>query len=135
MKYEEFIEQVRRRAHLSSEDEAKRATQATLETLAAYISAKERHDAASQLPRVIKEYMQRPFLGAGKPPAPGPESSQIVEDFYQRVSELEEKPLETAWEHARAVMSVLHDALSEGEFEDIRAELPTALYNEFFAGS
>src|SRR5207244_12577791 len=113
--YEEFIEQVRRRAHLSSEDEAKRATQATLETLAAYISAKERHDAASQLPRVIKEYMQRPFLGAGKPPAPSPESSQIVEDFYQRLSELEEKQLEPDWEHDRAVMSDLHDRWSGGE--------------------
>ena len=134
MKYDEFIEQVQRRAHLSSESEAKRATQAALETLAAYISPRERHDAASQLPRVIKEYMQQPFLGAGGLPAPNPESSEIVEDFYKRVSKLEEVPLETAREHARAVMSVLRDALSEGEFEDIRAELPTALYNEFFAG-
>ncbi|HEX6552206.1 MAG TPA: DUF2267 domain-containing protein [Ktedonobacteraceae bacterium] len=133
MKYEEFIEQVRRRAHLSSEDEAKRATQATLETLAAYISWKERHDAASQLPKVIKDYMQQPFLAAGKPPAPSPESSEIVEDFYRRVSILEEVPLEAAREHARAVMSVLRDALSEGEFEDISDELAPALYNEFFA--
>ena len=133
MKYNQFIELVQRRAHLASESEAKRATQATLETLAAYISPKERHEAASQLPKVIKEYMQQPFLAAGKPPAPSPESSQIVEDFFQRVSILEEVPLETAREHARAVMSVLRDALSKGEFEDIRAQLPPALYNEFFA--
>jgi uncharacterized protein (DUF2267 family) len=133
MKYNQFIELVQRRAHLSSESEAQRAAQATLETLAAYISPKERHEAASQLPKVIKEYMQQPFLAAGKPPAPSPESSQIVEDFFQRVSILEEVPLETAREHARAVMSVLRDALSKGEFEDIRAQLPPALYNEFFA--
>ena len=133
MKYEEFIEQVRRRAHLSSESEAKRAAQATLETLAAYISPKERHDAASQLPRVIKEYMQRPFLGPGKHSAPGPESNVSLDDFYQRVSILEEVPRETAAEHARAVMGVLREALSEGEFEDIRAQLPAELYNEFFA--
>ena len=55
MKYNQFIELVQRRAHLASESEAKRATQATLETLAAYISPKERHDAASQLPKVIKD--------------------------------------------------------------------------------
>jgi uncharacterized protein (DUF2267 family) len=134
MKYDEFIEQVRRRAHLSSESEAVRATQATLETLAAYISPKERHDAASQLPKVIKEYIKHPFLGADKPPSPSPESSEIVEDFYQRASILEDMPLEMAREHARVVMSVLRDALSEGEFEDIRAELPPELYNEFFAG-
>ena len=42
-------------------------------------------------------------------------------------------PLETAAEHARAVMSVLREALSKGEFEDIRAQLPAELYNEFFA--
>jgi uncharacterized protein (DUF2267 family) len=133
MKYNQYIELVQRRAHLASESEAKRAIQATLETLAAYISPKERHDAASQLPKVIKDYMQQPFLGAGKPPAPSPESNQIVEDFYQRVSVLEEVPLETAREHARAVMSVLREALTEGEFKDIRDQLPPALYNEFFA--
>ncbi len=51
----------------------------------------------------------------------------------QRVSRLEGVPLETAREHARAVMSVLREALSEGEFEDIREQLPPELYNEFFA--
>jgi len=133
MKYDEFIEQVQKRAHLSSESEAQRATQATLETLAAFITPMERHDAASELPRVIKDYMQRPFLGPGKHSAPGPESNGSLDDFYQGVSILEEVPRETAAEHARAVMSVLREALSKGEFEDIRAQLPAELYNEFFA--
>ena len=134
MKYDEFIEQVEKRAHLSSESEAQRATQATLETLAAFITPMERHDAASELPRVIKEYMQRPFLGPGKHSVPGPESNVSLDDFFQSVSILEEVPLETAREHARAVMSVLRDALSGGEFEDIRAQLPTEFYYEFFEG-
>ncbi len=109
-------------------------TQATLETLAAYISPKEHHDAASQLPKEIKTYLQRPFVGPGKQPAPSPESNVSLDDFLQRVSMREGVPLATALEHALAVMSVLHDALSEGEFEDIRAELPAEIYNEFFAG-
>ncbi|HYU74500.1 MAG TPA: DUF2267 domain-containing protein, partial [Ktedonobacteraceae bacterium] len=92
MKYDEFIEQVQKRAHLSSQSEAQRATQATLETLAAYITPMERHDAASELPRVIKEYMQRPFLGPGKYSVPGPESNVSLDDFYQRVSIREEVP-------------------------------------------
>ncbi len=79
--------------------------------------------------------MQHSYLGAGKPPAPSPVRSEIVEDFYQRISRLEEKPLETAREHARGVISVLRDALSESEFEDICVELPPKLYNEFFAGN
>jgi len=33
-----------------------------------------------------------------------------------------------------ASMSVLVDALSKGEFEDIRAQLPIEFYNEFFEG-
>ena len=132
MKYEEFIEQVQKRAHLSSPGEAQRATQAALETLAAYISPRERHDAASQLPKGIKTYLQRPFLSPGKP-ASSYEGKVSLDDFYQRVSTLEEVPPETAREHARAVMSVLRDALSEGEFEDIREQLPAELYNEFFA--
>jgi uncharacterized protein (DUF2267 family) len=56
MKYEEFIEQVQKRAHLSSPSEAQRATQATLETLTVYMSLKERHDAASQLPKGVPAY-------------------------------------------------------------------------------
>jgi uncharacterized protein (DUF2267 family) len=134
MKYDEFIEQVQKRAHLASQSEAQLATQATLETLAAYISPKERHDAASQLPKEIKTYLQRPFVGPGNQPAPSPESNASLDDFLQRVSMREGVPLATALEHAHAVMSVLRDALSEGEFEDIRAELPAEIYNEFFGG-
>jgi uncharacterized protein (DUF2267 family) len=37
-------------------------------------------------------------------------------------------------EHARAVLSVLRDALSEGEFEEMREDIPAEIYNEFFAG-
>jgi uncharacterized protein (DUF2267 family) len=135
MKYEEFVERVQERAHLCSPDEAKRAIRATLETLAMYISPKERHDAASQLPKGIKRYLEQPFVGPGQQPAPSPQYNPSVEDFYKQVSIREGLPLETAREHARAVMSVLRDALTEGEFEDIRAELPPELYNEFFAGS
>ena len=133
MKYEEFIEEVQKRAHLASKSEAKRATRAALETLAEYISQKERYDAASQLPRGLALYLKEPFLGPGKHSVPGPESNGSLDDFYQRVSLREEVPRETAAEHARAVMSVLREALSTGEFEDIRAQLPAELYNEFFA--
>ena len=133
MQYDEFIEQVQTRAHLSSPSEAQLATQTTLETFAAYLSWKDRHDAASQLPKNIKTYLQWPIVGPGDQPAAGSESNVSLDDFYQRVSILEEVPRETAAEHARAVMSVLSEALSKGEFEDIRAQLPAELYNEFFA--
>lgn len=133
MKYDEFIEQVQKRARLTSPSEAQHATQATLEALAAYISPRERHDAASELPKTIKEYIQKPFLSPGDqlvaPPCKG---KAAIEDFYQRVSLLEGVPLDTAREHARVVMSVLHDALSKGELQDIREDLPPELYSDLF---
>lgn len=134
MKYDEFIEQVQKRANLVSQSEAERATRATLETLAERLSEKERLDAASQLPKGLAWYLRQPFIGPGKQPAPSPTRNFSLDEFFQRVSIREDVPLATAREHARAVMSVLRDALSKGEFEDIRAQLPIEYYYEFFEG-
>jgi len=134
MQYDEFIEQVQTRAHLSSQSEAQLATQATLETFAAYISWKDRHDAASQLPKNIKTYLQWPVVGPGNQPDAGSESNVSLDDFFQRLSIREGVPKAVAVEHARAVLSVLREALSKGEFEDMRADIPAEIYNEFFAG-
>jgi uncharacterized protein (DUF2267 family) len=128
MKYEEFIEEVQKRAHLASKNEAKRATRAALETLAESISQKERYDAASQLPKGLALYLKEPFLGPGKQPSPSPKRNLSLDEFFQRMSIREDVPPETAREHAHAVMSVLVDALSKGEFEDIRAQLPIEFY-------
>jgi uncharacterized protein (DUF2267 family) len=135
MKYEEFIEQVQKRANLVSQSEAERAARAALETLAERISPKERLDAASQLPKGLAWYLRQPFIGTGKQPAPSPTRNFSLDEFFQRVSIREDVPLATAREHAHAVMSVLSDALSKGEFEDIRAELPIEYYYEFFEGN
>src|SRR5438270_11413633 len=123
MQYDEFIKQVQTHAHLSSESEAQLATQATLETFAAYISWKDRHDAASQLPRNIKTYLQRPIVGPGNQPAAGSESNVSLDDFFQRLSIREGVPKAVAIEHARAVLSVLREASPEGEVVAIRADI------------
>src|SRR5262249_4166800 len=129
MKYEEFIEEVQKRAHLASKSEAAHATRAALETLAeCIISKKERYDAASQLPRGLALYLKQPFLGPGPQPAPRPKGNCSLDEFFQRMSIREEVPKASAREHARAVMSVLVDALSRDEFEDIRAQLPIEFY-------
>ena len=57
-----------------------------------------------------------------------------LDEFHQRVSLREDVLLATAREHARVVMSVLSEALSRGELEDIRRQLPIEYYYEFFAG-
>ena len=134
MKYEEFIEQVQKRANLASRDEAERATRAALETLAESLSKEERYDAASQLPRGLALYLEQPFLGTWHQPAPSKKRPLSLEEFFQRMSIREDVPPETAREHAHAVMSVLVDAVSRGEFEDIRRQLPIEYYYEFWEG-
>lgn len=119
MKLEEFIEQVQKRANLASKIDAQRATQGALETLAEAISRKERSGAAAQLPQGLAMYLKQPYLGPGKQPNPKKISS--LDQFYQRMSLREDVPLETARGHALVVMSVLRDALSKGELEDIIA--------------
>ncbi len=134
MKIQEFIEQVQKRAHLASKIEAEQATRAALETLAECITRDERVDAAAQLPRGLALYLEQPNLGGEKQPAPSPKRISTLDEFYQRMSLREDVPQATAREHARVVMSVLVEALSKGEFEDIRAQLPIEFYYEFFEG-
>ena len=134
MKYEEFIEQVQKRAHLASKSDAERATRAALETLAECIAKGERYDAASQLPRGLALYLEQPFLGTWNQQVPSPKRNFSPDEFFQRMSIREDVPPATAREHAHAVMSVLLEALSRGEFEDIRRQLPIEFYYEFFEG-
>jgi uncharacterized protein (DUF2267 family) len=134
MKYDEFIEQVQKRAHLTSKSEAERATRSALETLAECISKEERYDAASQLPKGLALYLKQPFLGPGKQPAPSPKRNFSLDEFFQRVSIREDVPLATAREHAHVVLSVLSDALSKGELKEIHTQLPIEFYYEFFEG-
>ena len=134
MKYEEFIEQVQKRAYLASRDEVERATRAALETLAECLSTEERFDAASQLPRGLALYLEQPFLGTWHQPTPSKKRNFPLEEFFQRMSIREDVPPPTARQHAHAVMSVLVDAVSRGEFEDIRRQLPVEYYYEFWEG-
>jgi uncharacterized protein (DUF2267 family) len=134
MKYEKFIEEVQKHAHLASEDEVKRATRAALETLAECLSRDERFGAAAQLPRGLALYLEQPFLGPGNQPAPSQKRGFPLDEFYQRMSLREGVPVETAREHARVVMGVLSDAVSRGELEDIHRQLPIEYYYAFFEG-
>ena len=134
MKIQEFIEQVQQRARLASKAEAESATRAALETLAECLTRDERVDAAAQLPRGLALYLEQPNLGGDRQPAPSQQRISTLDEFYQRMSIREGVPPATAREHARVVMSVLVDALSKGEFEDIRAQLPIEFYYEFFKG-
>jgi uncharacterized protein (DUF2267 family) len=125
MNYDEFVGQVQSRARLASTNDAIRATRATLEVLGERIFGGEAKDIASQLPTELKSYLQQ-----GKT-----KESFDLNEFFRRVCEREGVELPDAVHHARAVISVLCDAVSPGEINDILAQLTEDYDDLFEAGS
>jgi uncharacterized protein (DUF2267 family) len=117
VQYQEFIDQVRQRAEFASFERAEETTQAILTTLGEYLTGGEANDLAAQLPQGLAEYLRR------QPP----ERSELfsLEDFLQEVGEREGVNVDEARAHARAVMGVLEEAVTEGEMEDVRRQFPS----------
>jgi len=116
MKHDEFIGQVQHRARLSSRGDAERATRATLETLGERLAGGEPKDLASQLPPELGRHVLEGLAGIGEPFS--------LDEFYRRVSLREGVDLPKAAFHARMVISVLQEAVSQGEIDDVRSQLP-----------
>jgi uncharacterized protein (DUF2267 family) len=123
MKYDEFIKHVQSLAQVDSKEEAERATYATLEVIRDRMVGDEGKDLASQLPKELGEYLR------GREG----ENGQFfrMEEFIKRVSEKENVEPNTAKLHARAVFTVLQNAVSSGEFADVRANFSED-YTELF---
>ena len=127
MIHDEFIGQVQHRARLSSRGEAERATRATLETLAERLAGGEAKDLAAQLPPVIGHHLRSQQSAQGE--------RFSLEEFFRRVSLREGIDPPKAVFHARAVIEVLREAVSPGELDDVRAQLPAEFARIFEAGS
>lgn len=125
MKVDSFIGEVENRARLPSRGDAVRAVQATLETLAERIRAGEADDLAAQLPEEIGTYLR------------DVETTERFEvnEFFLRVAAKETADLPDATHHARAVIDVLQDAVTAGELEDVKGQLPDNYKPLFEAGS
>ncbi len=113
MKYDEFIKHVQNLAKVDSKEEAERATHATLEVIRERMVGDEGKDLASQLPKELGEYLR------GREGQNG--QFFRMEEFVKRVSEKENVEPNTAKLHAKAVFAVLQNAVSPGEFADVRA--------------
>ena len=126
MQFEVFLGQVQNRARLGSLAEAERAARATLEILAERLTATETDHLAAQLPEGIAHYLRY--------------RQEVVErlepqEFLRRISEREGVDLPAAIFHARAVLDVLGEAVSRGQMDHIRAQLPEEFGRLFEAGS
>ncbi len=128
MKYDEFIKEVQTRGNMESREEAEKATRATLETLAERLAGGEPHDLASQLPPELAGYLRYE----------GEETSEpfSLDEFFERVTRRDEGVDQPrAVYHARVVMEVLGDAVTRGEMDHVRSQLPSEYDPLFEAGS
>jgi uncharacterized protein (DUF2267 family) len=128
VKYDEFIKEVQTRGHMESREEAERATRATLETLAERLAGGEPHDLASQLPPELAEHLRYEGEETANPFS--------LDEFFERVTERDEGVDQPrAVYHARVVMEVVGDAVTKGEMDHVRSQLPEEYEPLFRAGS
>jgi uncharacterized protein (DUF2267 family) len=121
MKGDQFIAEVRNLADLANNEEAEKATRATLETLRERLAGNEPSNLAAQLPPEIAPNVE----GSGGQDAFG------VDEFYSRVAQKESISQDEAAKHARAVATVLQTAVTGGEIDDVRSQLGNE-YKELF---
>jgi uncharacterized protein (DUF2267 family) len=117
----EFIKRVQKLAGLESQEEAMKATEASLETLGERLTKAEREKLAAQLPKELKEYLLK---------RPHPDRF-VLEAFYERVSARADIRYHNAVKQAQAVMAVMMEAISPGELDDILSQLSHD-YSELF---
>ena len=125
MQYDEFVGEVQNRARLPSRGDTVRAIQATLGTLAERIAQGEADDLAAQLPPELSVFLEDADTT----------ERFSVDDFFLRVAAKESADVPDAAHHARAVMAVLREAVTAGELDDIRGQLPDNYDPLFEAGS
>ena len=127
MKHDKFIGLVQNRARLPSRGDAELATKATLQTLCERLAGGEAKDLASQLPPLLADYALSGEAGSGE--------CFGLNEFFQRVSDREKADLPQAIFDSRAVISVLQEAVTKGEINDIRSQLPPEYDRLFEAGA
>lgn len=125
MQYHKFIGHVQSRARLGSTGEAVRATRATLEVLGQRLFDGQAGNLAAQLPSEIGLYLTKEQ----------PSETFDLDEFFVRVSQRENVDLPDAVHHARAVLSVVQEAVTQGEIDKLRAQLPDDYDALFESGS
>lgn len=117
MKYHDIVGQVQHRARVADMGDAVKALRVVLQTLGTRLDPGERQHLAAQLPEEIAYYLKQVRTT----------ERYDLQTFYKVISAGEDTDLPKAMHHAKAVTSVLREAVTEGEARDIAEQLP----NEF----
>ena len=121
MKGEQFIAEVKNLAELDTNEDAQKATRATLETLKERLAGNEPSNLAAQLPPEIAPYVE----------GDGGREVFSLEEFYDRVAQKQGVDHDEAVRHARAVATVVQTSVTGGELDDVRSQLGDD-YEELF---
>jgi uncharacterized protein (DUF2267 family) len=115
MQFDDFVTRVQEQTRLDTRDEAIQITRAVLETLGERLDRKVRNGVEAQLPNELKEFLlARAEHG----------DLYDVHEFYNRVGARADLTYGNAMERTRQVISVLREAIPDGEIEDILEDLP-----------
>jgi uncharacterized protein (DUF2267 family) len=114
MQYDDFVGKVQNLARLGAQGEAVRATRAILEVLSQRLYGGEAKDLAAQLPDEIGIFLEQD----------GANETFGLHKFYEKVGEKEGVDLPDAMHHARSELSVVQEAVSTGEIDHVRGQLP-----------
>lgn len=116
MKYREMVKRVQQYSGFS-DAESEEALQLMVESLAVHLTEGERKDFASQLPTKLKDIALSVW-------ATEENSRQDILRQFMEIQEIDEghakKQMFASWK-------ALKDAISPGEIDDIRAQLPNSL--------
>lgn len=126
MQLNDFLGHVQHRARLATMEDALRASRATLGTLGERLAGGEPANLGAQLPEEFKYILSSQGAVA---------DTFSSDDFLKRVSEREGVDLPVAVHHARAVLSVLSEAVDEGALNHVRQQLPEDYGRLFDSGS
>jgi uncharacterized protein (DUF2267 family) len=113
MKYRELIKKVQIYSGFS-DTESKEALEMMVESLAVHLNEGERKDFASQLPQKLKDMALSVY----------PTKENSTEDLVEQFMEYEHIDENRAKKQIHAVWQALKEALSSGEIDHIRAQLP-----------
>ncbi|MGK5629929.1 DUF2267 domain-containing protein [Streptomyces sp. URMC 123] len=117
MRYDEFLARVRERGEYTDQAEAEHVTQAVLAILAQRITPDEAKNLAAQLPGDLGQALE---VGDRRNV-----ESYGVEEFLGRIARRTGARPRTAEWDAGAVLSTLADTVSDGEVDDLLAQLPS----------
>lgn len=120
MNHEDFTAQVKRLGEFDAGETALTATRATLETLCDHLAGNAPAKLAAQLPEGIAE-----FITDYKSDENAEGERFGVDEFVERTAKrLGTSDLDAVRAQAKAVLAVVREAVSDGEFEKVRGTLP-----------